>query len=27
LKQELDQWVVDSDAESAGGPADPWKWR
>ena len=27
LKQELDQWLVDSDANSAGGPADSWKWR
>jgi type II secretory pathway pseudopilin PulG len=27
VKQELDQWVVDSDADSTGGPGDPWKWR
>jgi hypothetical protein len=27
LKEELDRWLVDSDANSAGGPADSWKWR
>jgi type II secretory pathway pseudopilin PulG len=27
LKEELDRWVVDSDADSAGGPGDSWKWR
>jgi type II secretory pathway pseudopilin PulG len=27
LKEELDRWVVDSDAGSAGGPGDSWKWR
>ncbi len=27
LKEELDRWVVDSDADSAGGPGDNWKWR
>jgi len=27
LKGELDQWVVESDASTWGGPGDPWKWR
>ena len=27
LKEEMDQVTADPDADPAGGPADPWKWR
>jgi prepilin-type processing-associated H-X9-DG protein len=27
VKQQLDQWRVDAEADAIGGPQDPWKWR
>jgi hypothetical protein len=26
-KQELDEFIVEADANALGGPQDPWKWR